>query len=126
MDHDLTPAAACAYAVWFRHTYPVIETVPPWQLLEPATRALWEQIAQAVLRREAGRERPASPPPLATLLARVEDLSLFVGYDPGHHAPLEEVVTLEDRLRTIDATLELMQGQLAAVLALLRGEAAHA
>jgi hypothetical protein len=61
-----------------------------------------------------------SRPTLATLLARVEALCAFVGYDPAGHAPLDELVTLEDRLRTIDTAVELMQGQLAEVLALLR------
>jgi hypothetical protein len=61
---------------------------------------------------------------LATVLDRVEALSLFVGYDPACHAPLSEIVTLEDRLRTIDTTVELMQGQLDEVLALLKRLAA--
>jgi hypothetical protein len=65
--------------------------------------------------------RPSpSHPTLATLLAHVEALSLFVGYDPAGHAPLDETCTIDDRLRTIDTALELMQGQLAEVLALLR------
>jgi hypothetical protein len=48
-DDRLLSAAERAYTVWFRYTYPVITDVTPWYLLEPATRALWEQIAQAVL-----------------------------------------------------------------------------
>jgi nicotinamide mononucleotide adenylyltransferase len=63
---------------------------------------------------------PDAPPTLATLLARVEELCLFVGYDRASHAPLDEIVTLEERLRTIDVAVELMEGQLAEVLALLR------
>jgi hypothetical protein len=51
-DATLLCAAERAYAVWFRHTYPVITDVTPWQMLEPATRALWMAIAQAVLRQE--------------------------------------------------------------------------
>ena len=45
------PDAYRAYAVWFRHTYPTAPHTPDyaWQLLDPATRALWEHIAQAVL-----------------------------------------------------------------------------
>jgi hypothetical protein len=52
-DETLLCAAERAYAVWFRHTYPVITDVTPWQLLEPATRALWLAIAQAA--RQEGR-----------------------------------------------------------------------
>jgi hypothetical protein len=62
-----------------------------------------------------------APPTLATLLARLDGLCAFVGYDPDGHAPLDEIVTLEDRLRTIDTAVELMQAQLAEVLALLNG-----
>jgi hypothetical protein len=51
-DASLLDAAERAYAVWFRHTYPVITDVTPWQILEPATRALWMAIAQAARRRE--------------------------------------------------------------------------
>jgi hypothetical protein len=61
-----------------------------------------------------------SPPTIATLLDRLEALCAFVGYDPAGHAPLDEIVTLEDRLRTIDTAVELMQGQLDEMLALLR------
>jgi hypothetical protein len=57
---------------------------------------------------------------LATILARLDALCAFVGYDPACHAPLDELVTLEDRLRTIDTAVELMQGHLDEVLALLR------
>jgi hypothetical protein len=62
---------------------------------------------------------------LATLQARLDGLCAFVGYDPASHAPLDEIVTIEDRLRTIDTAVELMQAQLAEVLALLKG-ARHA
>lgn len=112
-------AAQRAYAVWFRHTYPlgVHPASSSWQLLEPQVRVLWEAIAQAVL---APRNGPLSDPTLATVQARLDALCAFVGYDPASHAPLDEIVTLEDRLRTIDTTVELMQGQLDEVLALLR------
>jgi hypothetical protein len=63
---------------------------------------------------------PTLPSLLATLQARLDALCAFVGYDPATHAPLDEIVTLEDRLRTIDTTVELMQGQLDEVLALLK------
>jgi hypothetical protein len=56
---------------------------------------------------------------LATLQARLDGLCAFVGYDPIHHAPLDEIVTLEDRLRTMEAVLEHIQRQLAVVLAAL-------
>lgn len=63
-------------------------------------------------------------PTLATLQARLDGLCAFVGYDPINHAPLDEIVTLDDRLRTMEAALELLQArlqlQLAEVLALLR------
>jgi hypothetical protein len=120
-DPTLTCAAERAYAVWFRHTFPLApsEAAYAWQLLDPATRALWEQVAQAVARDQA---RPMPDPTLATLLDRVEALSLFVGYDPACHVPLDEIVTIEERLRTMDTALELMQGQLAEVLALLKGK----
>jgi hypothetical protein len=59
---------------------------------------------------------------LATLQARLDALCAFVGYDPSGHAPLDELVTLEDRLRTIDTAVELMQGQLDEVLAWLKGD----
>jgi hypothetical protein len=65
-----------------------------------------------------------SHPTLATLLARLEALCAFVGYDPASHAPLDEIVTLEDRLRTIATAVELMQQQLDEVLALLRARQA--
>jgi hypothetical protein len=65
-----------------------------------------------------------SDPTLATLQARLDGLCAFVGYDPACHAPLDEIVTLDDRLRTMEAALELLQArlqlQLAEVLALLR------
>jgi hypothetical protein len=64
-------------------------------------------------------------PTLVTLQARLDALCAFVGYDPAGHAPLDEIVTIEDRLRTIDTAVELMQAQLAEVLALLKG-ARHA
>jgi hypothetical protein len=57
---------------------------------------------------------------LAALLDRLEALCAFVGYDPASHAPLDEIVTIEERLRMIDGSVELMQGQLDEVLALLR------
>jgi len=65
---------------------------------------------------------------LATLQARLDALCAFVGHDPSSHAPRDEIVTLEDRLRTLDTAVELMQGQLAEVLALLRAreEKGHA
>jgi len=67
------------------------------------------------------KETPPMPDAtLATLLARLDALCAFVGYDPAGHAPLDEIVTLEDRLRTLDTAVELMQGQLGEVLALLR------
>lgn len=59
-------------------------------------------------------------PTLATLQDRLDGLCAFVGYDPIHHAPLDEIVTLEDRLRTMEAALAHMQRQLGEVLALLR------
>jgi hypothetical protein len=79
----------------------------------------------AQLAYEAWVRSKESPPlpdaTLATLLDRLEALSLFVGYDPAGHAPLDEIVTIEDRLRTIDTAVELIQGQLDEVLALLKG-----
>jgi len=63
-------------------------------------------------------------PTLATLQARLDGLCAFVGYDPIHHAPLDEIVTLDDRLRTMEAALELLQArlqfQLAEVMVRLR------
>jgi hypothetical protein len=56
---------------------------------------------------------------LATLQARLDGLCAFVGYDPINHAPLDEIVTLDDRLRTMEAALEHIQRQLAVVLAAL-------
>jgi hypothetical protein len=64
-------------------------------------------------------------PTLATVQARLDGLCAFVGYDHASHAPLDEIVTLEDRLRTMDTAVELMQAQLAELLALLKG-ARHA
>jgi hypothetical protein len=63
---------------------------------------------------------PTLPSLLATLQDRLDGLCAFVGYDPACHAPLDEIVTLEERLRTMDTALELMQEQLTEVLALLR------
>jgi hypothetical protein len=59
-------------------------------------------------------------PTLATLQDRLDGLCAFVGYVPASHAPLDEIVTLDDRLRTMDTALELMQEQLTEVLARLR------
>jgi len=59
-------------------------------------------------------------PAITTLQACLDGLCAFVGYDPAGHAPLDEIVTLEDRLRALDTVLELMQAQLAEVLAHLR------
>jgi hypothetical protein len=119
-DDRLTAAAERVYAVWFRHTYPL--AVHPasysWQLLEPQVRVLWECMVQAAL---APRNGPLSAPTLATLQARLDALCAFVGYDQSSHAPLDEIVTLEDRLRTIDTAVELMHGQLGEILALLKG-----
>jgi hypothetical protein len=65
-----------------------------------------------------------SDPTLATIQARLDGLCAFVGYDPINHAPLDEIVTIDDRLRTMDAALELLQArlqfQLAEVLVRLR------
>jgi hypothetical protein len=63
-DDPRTPAER-AYAVWFRHTYPLAvgTAAYAWYLLEPATRALWEQIAQAACPRGGGaRAEDASDP----------------------------------------------------------------
>jgi hypothetical protein len=68
---------------------------------------------------------PRALPTLATLQARLDALCAFVGSDPRCHAPLDEIVTLEDHLRTISTAVELMQGQIAEILALLKG-ARHA
>jgi hypothetical protein len=57
---------------------------------------------------------------LRHFVALLEGLCAFVGYDPVSHAPIDEIVTLEDRLQTMDTTVELMQGQLDEVLARLR------
>jgi len=59
-------------------------------------------------------------PILSTLQDRLDGLCAFVGYDPASHAPLDEIVTMEDRLRALDTALELMQEHLTEVLALLR------
>jgi hypothetical protein len=123
MPEDTRTPGERAYAVWYRHTFPL--AVNPasysWQLLEPATRALWDAVAQAVLA-GAACAAPHAPSTLAALLARVDALAHFVGLDAADHTPLDEAVTLEDRLRTLDTAVELMQGQLAEVLALLKGK----
>lgn len=63
-------------------------------------------------------------PTLATLQARLDGLCAFVDDDPINHAPLDEIVTIDDRLRTMEAALELLQArlqfQLAEVLVRLR------
>jgi hypothetical protein len=84
-------------------------------------RAQMSPEAQAQAAAQAAALEAAMPDPrLATILNRLEDLCAFIGYDPADHAPLDEIVTLEDRLRTLDTAVELMQWQLDEILALLR------
>ena len=69
-----------------------------------------------------GHWQTTQPPTLATLYDRLDALARFVGHDPADHTPLDEAVTIEERLRTLDTAVELMQQQLDEVLALLKGK----
>lgn len=51
---DLSTRAARLYGAWFRLTNPLAGgVVPDWQILEPATRVLWEAIAREAMQDHA-------------------------------------------------------------------------
>jgi hypothetical protein len=109
-----------AYEAYARHMQQQ-HAMSLWGFLLPSLQEAWEAAAAAVLS-GAAHAPPHHTPTLAALCDRVDALTRFVGLDAADHTPLDEAVTIEDRLHTIDTAVELMQGQLAEVLDLLKGK----